>query len=290
MVRKLFTHYYRYSLLCILSVVWVWSLWEPNNGMNWLLENKVVFLCTPIVYALIVRYITFSKISLTLTTSYKNPHLRGFLYATILDSVYLKVPGCMTNLFSKLTTPQKIQDYLDSIPFNYEKDGETCMSPARVLGEKKAHCIEGAMLAAAALMHVGEKPLILSLKVRNDDFDHVVALFKRNGYWGAISKTNHAVLRYRDPVYATIRELAMSYFHEYFLTTNGEKTLRGYSRPINLNRFGKDWVHASHDLWDIAETIFDANHIAIVPPSNKRYLRNASRVERQAASIKDWDI
>jgi len=164
-----------------------------------------------------------------------------------------------------LTTPEKIQDFLDSIPFNYEEHGETCMSPMRVLSLEKAHCIEGAMLAACALAQSGHKPLVMSLKVRKDDYDHVIALYRRNGYWGAISKTNHAVLRYRDPIYKTIRELALSYFNEYFLTTTGEKTLEGYSKPINLNRFGTKWISSDKDLWHIAETIFDIHHIPIVP-------------------------
>ncbi len=189
---------------------------------------------------------------------------------------------------AQLRTPGKIQDFLDSIPFNFEKSGETCMSPARVLKESRAHCIEGALLAAAALAHAGYKPLVMSLKVKRGDDDHVVALYKQNGYWGAISKTNHAVLRFRDPVYKTIRELALSYFHEYFLVTNGEKTLIGYCGPINLNRFDKAWVTAEEDLWNIAETIFDMEHTPLVPPGNERYLRRATSLERKAANIPDW--
>lgn len=226
--------------------------------------------------------------SLLRTITDADTSLQGYLYGWLVHSVYLKIPNFMPSLFAKLDTPEKIQNYLDSIPFNYEKNGETCMSPARVLAEKKAHCIEGAMLAAAALMQQGHKPLIMSLKVRGDDYDHVVALFKRNGYWGAISKTNHAVLRYRDPVYRTIRELALSYFHEYFLVSTGEKTLHGYSHPINLNRFGKRWVHEEQDLWKIAETVFDMEHVPIIPEANRRHIRRASKVERQAASIPDW--
>jgi hypothetical protein len=186
---------------------------------------------------------------------------------------------------SSLSTVEKIQDYLDKIPFNFEKSGQTCMSPAMVLVNKRAHCIEGAMLAAIALMIHGEKPLIMSLKVKDSDYDHVVALYTKNGYWGAISKTNHAVLRFRDPVYRTIRELALSYFHEYFLTNTGEKTLIGYSNPINLRRFGKNWMTSTENLWSIAETIFYTKHIPLVPNKNKNYIRNASSTERKAASI-----
>ena len=134
-------------------------------------------------------------------------------------------------VFKKHSTPAKIQDYINSIPINYEKSGETCMSPRLVLEKRLAHCMEGAMLAAAILEYHGHKPLVMDLRtIKPHDNDHVVALFKERGKWGAISKTNHAVLRYREPVYLTVRELAMSYFHEYFLD-NGLKTLREYSVP-----------------------------------------------------------
>lgn len=162
------------------------------------------------------------------------------------------------------------------------------MSPRRVIREKKAHCIEGALFAATALMLQGEKPLIMNFKVIKGDEDHIVTLFKRNGYWGAISKTNHAVLRFRDPVYKTVRELAMSYFHEYFLNANGKKTMRGYSPVINLRSFGTTWIIREDDLWEIAETIFDMKHIPVIPPKNMRHVRNASILEQAAASIVDW--
>jgi hypothetical protein len=136
-----------------------------------------------------------------------------------------------TLLFKKLKTPGTIQDYLDSLPSNFERRGETSRSPRLVLAHKEAHCFEGALFAAAVLWYHGKKPLLLDLKTGRGDFDHVVTLFKTNGYWGAISKTNHAVLRFRDPLYKTIRELALSYAHEYFLD-NGKKTLLSYSRPF----------------------------------------------------------
>lgn len=184
-----------------------------------------------------------------------------------------------------LNTPSKVQDYLDSLPFNFEKKGETCMSPKRVLKEKKAHCIEGAMLAATAFMLQGRKPLLLNLKVDRKDYDHIVTLFKENGYWGAVSKTNHAVLRYRDPVYRSVRELAMSYFHEYFLSRDGEKTMKGYSGPINLRRFGTKWIAQEKDLWDIAEIIFDYPYASVIPGKNRKLIKNATSLEREAASI-----
>jgi hypothetical protein len=195
------------------------------------------------------------------------------------------LPPKEESLLKRLDTPLKIQDYLDSLPFNHEQEGETCMSPVRVLREKKAHCIEGAMLACAALMLHGKPPLVLNLKVMKGDVDHVVVLFRQNGYWGAISKTNHAVLRYRDPVYASVRELAMSYFHEYFLVKNGKKTMVGFSRPINLRRFGTRWLTEENDLWNVAATIYDSPHVVAVPEKNARRLHNASQLERKAASL-----
>jgi hypothetical protein len=191
-------------------------------------------------------------------------------------------------ILKKLNTPQKIQDFLDQMPTNNEKHGETCMTPRRVLKEGKAHCMEGAMLAATALMLQGQKPLIMSLKVAKPDFYHAVVLFKQNGYWGALSKTNHAVLRYRDPIYKNTREIALSYFHEYFLTSNGKKTMRGYSKPVNLKKFGTKWVTAEEDLWGITETIYDMEHTDIIPKGSERYIRDALPIEQRAASIMEW--
>lgn len=188
-------------------------------------------------------------------------------------------------LLVSLSTPAKIQDYLDSLPFNFEKNGETCMSPRRVMRTGRAHCIEGAMLACAALMMHQEKPMILNLKVQKTDVDHVVALYRRNGFWGAISKTNHSVLRFRDPVYKTVRELAMSYFHEYFLLRDGTKTMTGYSRPINMRKFGTRWMTSEEDLWHIAESMYDSKHEGVVPEKNRKFVCNASQIERDAAGI-----
>ena len=133
---------------------------------------------------------------------------------------------------ARLSTPQKIQNYLNALPQNFEPDGQTCLSVREVLHQKRAHCIEGAMLAALALWIQGEPPLLLDLKATRD-YDHVVALFRRGGHWGAISKTNPPLLRYRDPVYRTLRELAMSYFHEY-ANRRHQKTLRSWAGPFDL--------------------------------------------------------
>ncbi len=191
-------------------------------------------------------------------------------------------------IFKKLSTPEKIQDFLDSLPFNYEVGGETLRSPRGVLNMHTAHCMEGALLAAAALWYHGEKPLILDLRTLDSDSDHVVTLFQRNGYWGAMSKTNHNVLRFRDPIYRTIRELVFSYFHEYFLVKNGVKTLREYSLPFSLKQFGTEWITQEEHLWEISDALDRSRHFPFVSKKNERFLRRASRVEREAGSIPEW--
>lgn len=191
---------------------------------------------------------------------------------------------------ARLTTPIKIQNFLDTLPFNFEKKGDTHRSPRRVLEEKKAHCIEGAILAATALWLHGEPPLIMNVspKMEKGDDDHVVALYKRGGCWGAVSKTNHSVLRFRDPVYRTPRELVLSYFHEYFLTSTGEKTLECYSQPLDLRRFGTEWITAEKDVWNIADALSERKHHFLVPKGNWRYVRKADSMELKAGRLTEW--
>ena len=192
-------------------------------------------------------------------------------------------------VFKSLNTPKKIQDFLNQIPANFEPDGDTALSPRRVLRENRAHCMEGAMFAAAALRFHGYKPLVLDLTTVKDDYDHVVAVFKHKGHWGAISKTNHAVLRYREPVYKTIRELVMSYFHEYFTNHNGKKTLRSYSMPIDLSRFDEQgWMTAEEDVWYVPEYLFEVSHKPILNKSQIAFLRKADQIEVKAGSITEW--
>lgn len=186
-------------------------------------------------------------------------------------------------IFKKLSTPRKIQDYLDTLPMNFELAGETYISPRELIRAKTAHCFEGALLAAAALAYHGQAPLLLDLQTINEDEDHVVALFKQNGYWGAISKTNHAILRWRDPVYKSVRELAMSYFHEYFFWKSGKKSLLAYSAPFDLGRFPPErWITAEGSLFWIAERLDNSRHFPAVPKKNRRLLRNASKTELRA--------
>ena len=162
-------------------------------------------------------------------------------------------------VLERLSTPQKIQDFLNRIPANFEVGGQTCLSVREVLRQRRAHCIEGAMLAACALWVHGEAPLLLDLRAERD-YDHVVALFRRGRCWGAISKTNPAVLRWRDPVYRSLRELAMSYLHEYANKRN-QKTLRSYAGPFDLRGFDPAlWVTSEKNCWEIGATLDDMPH------------------------------
>lgn len=194
-------------------------------------------------------------------------------------------------IFKKLNSPKKIQDFLNKIPFNFEKKGETCMSPREVLKNNIAHCMEGALLAAALLEYQGYQPLILDLRSSKKpfDYDHVVAIWNEDGFYGAISKTNHGVLRYREPVYKTIRELVMSYFHEYFLSSNGLKTLREYSDPFDLNHFNKiEWRTSGKDLFEIPKYLDKVTHHAILTKKQIKNLRKADKIEIEMGKIEEY--
>jgi hypothetical protein len=187
----------------------------------------------------------------------------------------------------KLSSPKKIQDFLNSLPFNFERGGETHRSVSETLKAGKAHCFEGALVAAVALWMSGQEPLLLDLATVRHDFDHVVTLFKQDGYWGAISKTNHSVLRYREPVYKNVRELAMSYFHEYFLN-DGQKTLRSFSKPFNLKKVSINWLTSKENLADLAHLLDKSPHTKILSLRQIKNLRKADRTERQTTKTTEW--
>ncbi len=192
-------------------------------------------------------------------------------------------------LFKKLNSPQKIQDYLNSLPFNFREDG-VFVSPRMVMKNKTSDCLEGALFAASVLEFHGEKPLILDLRSAKKpfDYDHIVAVFKKFNCFGAISKTNHAVLRYREPVYKTIRELVMSYFHEYFLN-NGIKTLREYSLPYDLNKLNQlSWRTTDSNLWEIHEVLDEIKHYPVLSKEQIKNLRKADRIEIQSGKLVEY--
>ena len=159
------------------------------------------------------------------------------------------------------------------------------MSVREVLRTNRAHCIEGALVAALAFWVNGQRPLIMDLSANGEDEDHIVTLFKRNNCWGAISKGNHAYVRYRDPVYRTLRELAMSYFHEYY-NTKGKKTLRSYSRPLSLSVFKPtDWI-TGKNAWKVAEATCDIAHHYFLLRGQEHSLRSVDPIQMKITKFR----
>ena len=159
-----------------------------------------------------------------------------------------------------LSNPDKIQAYLDSIDYNPNYE---CRSPRWVMKKRSAHCFEGALFAAAALQFIGYKPLIVDMRAVNDD-DHVIALFREDGYWGAVAKSNFTSLRFREPVYRSLRELIMSYF-DFFFNIEGYKSLRSYSLPFDLTAFeSHHWRTTDEDLEYIGDKIESLHHFPVV--------------------------
>lgn len=182
-----------------------------------------------------------------------------------------------------LKTPARIQKFIDSLQYQY---ADTAWSPRRVLRERRGHCLEGALLAAAALRANGHPPLLMDLEAVRDD-DHVIAVFRERGLWGGIAKSNFAGLRFRAPIYRTPRELALSYFDQYY-NLRGERTLRAYSRPVNLCRLdGQNWMAAEEDVWCVPELLIAARHYPLFP---HRVARTLPRLDRRSfeAGMHGW--
>jgi hypothetical protein len=176
-----------------------------------------------------------------------------------------------------LRTPHGIQRALDVMPYHH---ASTAWSPRRVLRERRAHCLEGAVFAAAALRVLGYPPLLLDLEAVQDT-DHVLAVYRERGHWGAIAKSNFTGLRYREPVHRSVRELVMSYFEGY-INLRGDRTLRAYSHPVNLARFDRrrpGWMTSDGDLWWIAEHLVGVGHRRLLRPA---MIRRLHRVDRRS--------
>ena len=176
-----------------------------------------------------------------------------------------------------LKTPAQIQNFIDELEYQY---ADTAWSPARVLRERKGHCLEGALVAAAALRVQGHPPLLMDLEAVHDD-DHVIAIYRERGLWGGIAKSNFAGLRFRAPVYRTLRELALSYFDDYY-NLRGQRTLRAYSRAVNLARLdhpdaNKHWMTAEEDVWCVPEALIAARHYALISDKTARELPRLDR-------------
>ena len=191
-------------------------------------------------------------------------------------------------LLGDLRTPQRIQEFVAGLRANFEQNGDTLRSVRGVLRHGEAHCIEAAFTAACALWLHGDPPLLMDLTATSDDADHVVALFRRNGCWGAISKSNHAWLRWRDPVYRSLRELAMSYFHEYF--NKGRKTLRTYSASFDLRRFAPEtWITGEESCWETGAALDDARHYRLIAPAQMRWLMAPDATVMRADNLVQYE-
>jgi hypothetical protein len=172
-----------------------------------------------------------------------------------------------------LKTPTQIQRFIDALPYQY---ANTALSPQRALRERKGHCLEGALLAAAALRVNGYPPLLMDLEAVHDD-DHVIALYRESGLWGGIAKSNFAGLRFRAPIYRTLRELALSYFEHYY-NLRGERTLRSYSGTVNLARLdGQHWMTSEEDVWCVPELLIATRHYPLFPDKVARALPRLDR-------------
>ena len=187
----------------------------------------------------------------------------------------------------QLDAPWKIQEFVVGLGANFETTGDTLRSVRGVLRHRVAHCIEAAFTAACALWLNGDPPLLMDLEAKGDS-DHVVAIFRRNGCWGAISKSNHVWLRWRDPVYRSLRELAMSYLHEY--TNKHRKSLRTYSVSVDLRRFpAADWITNEEDCWETGAALADVRHYRLLTPAQARNLAPRDATELRADDLVQYE-
>jgi hypothetical protein len=179
-------------------------------------------------------------------------------------------------IWAQMTTPMRIQAFLDKLPYRVET-GYRC--PLRVLREHVAHCFDGALFGAAALRRLGYPPLILNMLAIVQDDDHILALYKRNGHWGAIAKSNFAGLRFREPIYRTLRELVMSYF-EQFYNVERKKTLRSYNVPLNLKAFDKfNWMTSDPPIEKIGKRLDEIRKVRIL---TRRMIAGLSLVDERS--------
>lgn len=173
-----------------------------------------------------------------------------------------------------LSTPERVQRFLDDL--DYDAAGRHCRSPRRVLREGRVQCLDSALFGAAALRLQGFPPLVLDLEADRDD-DHVIAVYRRNGAWGAVGRSNFSGLRYREPVFRSVRDLALSYFESYF-NLRREKTLRRYSRPVSLARFDRrGWMTSEEDLWYVAFHLVEVRHYRLLSRVQEKALATVDR-------------
>lgn len=188
-------------------------------------------------------------------------------------------------ILARLSTPERVQAFVDAIPANYEIGGETALSVREVLRQRRAHCIEGAFVAACALWMHRHPPLVMHLDCDPADWPHVVALFRRGRAWGAVSKSNHIGLRYRDPVYRSLRELAMSYFHEY-CDRRGRRTLVSHSGAFDMRRIDPAlWVTSDAPCWEAHDRLASLHHYPLITARQRAALSRLDPFERGLAHI-----
>jgi len=180
-----------------------------------------------------------------------------------------RLPVQLLKKLNGLSNPADIQAYLDGFPYVAE---ELDRSPLRVMKDNQAHCLDGGIFAALALARLGYRPLIIDLVPEpGTDDDHVLALFQHNGNWGCVAKSNYAFLRFREPVYRNLRELAMTYF-ESFTNTEKRKTLRGYTRPLDLSNFSPEWMWSEEGISKISKRLYSRKPIPLISRSDAALL------------------
>jgi hypothetical protein len=199
----------------------------------------------------------------------------------------LGLPRTFAARLAALRTPHRIQDFVNAIPWNHEPDGPTARSVVETLRAGRAHCVEAAFVAGCALWLAGEPPLLMDLGAARGDVDHVVALFRRGGHWGAISKSNSPFLRYRDPIHRTLRELALSFFPQYVKLRR--KTLRTYSVAVDLRRHDPaTWATHPGFCHEMVDALTGSRHFPILPPGMKHALRPIDEIEARSNLLKDY--
>ena len=193
----------------------------------------------------------------------------------------------MATRLAGLRTPERIQDFVSRLRWNYQTDGPTALSVVGVLRQDQAHCIEGAFVAACTLWLNGYPPLLIDLGAARGDVDHVMAIFRSGRYWGAISKSNSPFLRYRDPIYRNLRELAVSFFPQY--VKRRRKTLRTYSLPVDLRRHDPAlWVTRDGFCHEMVDVLTGARHFDILPAEGQSKLRPIDEIEARANTLRDF--
>lgn len=200
--------------------------------------------------------------------------------------IALGLPRPVAAQLAGLRTPERIQDFVNALPWNTEATGPTGRSVAEALRHGEAHCVEAAFIAACGLWLAGEPPLVMDMGAARGDVDHVVALFRRRGHWGAISKSNSPFLRYRDPIYRSLRELTLSFFPQY--VKKRRKTLRTYSTSIDLRRFDPQlWVTHGSFCHEVIDSLTAARHFTILPKGGEGLLRPIDEIEARSNLLRD---